>query len=390
MKGNMEKKNIISRVVSSLKGDKMIWMVVFFISLISLLAVYTGAGNPMLRRAGGSSEYYLLKHFILMSVSLGIMYLVSSFDYRIFARISTYLMYIAIPVLVLTLVIGTDANGAVRWINLFGLSVQPSDFAKVALLIHLAKVLTEKKDHLHDFGKGLLPSLLWVLATCGLIAIANLSTALLLFAVSFMVLFIGGVSLKHLGLMVGSAALVLMLLFTVGPRAGTWQNRLKAYKESLTNENYEPGHQVKQAYGAIAKGGILGQGAGKSTQRNWVPLSTSDMIYPIILEEFGLLGGLVVLGLYLFLLFRVVGIVTMSKTFGALLAAGLAFLLVVQAVLNMAVAVGLMPVTGLPLPMLSMGGTSMIFSGFALGLILSVSRQALENKNAGGKEVAFG
>jgi cell division protein FtsW len=242
---------------------------------------------------------------------------------------------------------------------------------------------------LHDFQKGFLPSMAWIVATCGLIAIANLSTALLLFAVSFMVLFIGGVNLKYLGTLIGAGALVLMLLFTVGPRATTWQNRLKAYSSSLTDPAYDPGHQVKQAYGAIANGGLLGQGPGKSSQRNWVPLSTSDMIYPIILEEHGFVGGLFVLGLYLFLLFRVVGIVTMSKTFGALLAAALAFLMVVQAMLNMAVAVGLMPVTGLPLPLLSMGGTSMIFTGFALGIILSVSRHALETKANGGKEPAF-
>jgi cell division protein FtsW len=384
----MEKKKLLTRVMEGLKGDKLIWGVVFVISMISLLAVYTGAGNPMLRRAGGSSEFYLLKHFVLMALSFGIMYFVSRFDYRIFAKISTYMMYIALPVLLITLFIGTDANGAVRWINLFGLSVQPSDFAKVALLIHLAKVITEKQSVMHDFKEGLMPVMGWILATCALIGVANLSTALLLLTVSFMMLFIGGISMKHLLTLIGGGGLMISLLFSVGPRAETWQSRLGAYYDSLFDENYEPGHQVKQAYGAIAKGGILGQGAGKSTQRNWVPLSTSDMIYPIILEEFGLLGGLFVLGLYLFLLFRVVGIVTMSKTFGALLAAGLAFLMVVQALLNMAVAVGLMPVTGLPLPMLSMGGTSMIFSGFALGLILSVSNHALEQVKNPEQEVA--
>lgn len=388
----MEKKNFISQVLERLKGDKMIWLVVFAISLISLLAVYTGAGNPTLAKGGGT-EYYLLKHLILMAAGYGVMYFVSRFDYRVFARISTFLMYITIPVLVLTLIFGKNVNDASRWFDIFGFSFQPSDLAKVTLLIHLAKVLTEKQDKLHDFYQGFVPTMAWILITCGLIAVANLSTGLLLFATSIMVLFIAGVSLRFLGTMIGGGALVLTLLFTVGPRADTWQSRLDAYWQSLTNPKYEPGHQVLQAYGAIANGGLVGQGPGKSSQRNWVPNSTSDMIYPIILEEHGFLGGMLVLSLYLYLLFRVVGIVTMSKTFGALLAAGLAFLLVVQAMLNMAVAVGLIPVTGLPLPMLSMGGTSLLFTGFALGLILSVSRHALETKadgNKGGQEAAFG
>jgi cell division protein FtsW len=384
----MQKKNTISRLLERLKGDKIIWLIVFAISMISLMAVYTGAGSPVLARAGGP-EYYLIKHFVLLAASFVIMYFVSAFDYRIFARISTFLMYITIPVLVLTLIFGRNVNDASRWIEIFGWTIQPSDFAKVTLLIHLAKVLTEKQDKLNDFYQGFLPTMAWILVTCGLIAVANLSTGLLLFATSFMVLFIAGVNLRFLGSMVGGGALVLVLLFTAGPRAGTWQSRLNAYWSSLTDETYDPGHQVKQAYGAIANGGFLGQGLGKSSQRNWVPNSTSDMIYPIILEELGFVGGLFVLGLYLLLLFRVVGIVTMSKTFGALLAAALAFLLVVQAMLNMAVAVGLIPVTGLPLPMLSMGGTSLLFTGFALGIILSVSRHALESKPNGAGGAAF-
>jgi cell division protein FtsW len=384
----MQKKNHISLLLERLKGDKVIWLVVFAISLISLMAVYTGAGSPVLARAGGT-EYYLIKHAVLLAASFVIMYVVSAFDYRVFARISTFLMYITIPVLVLTLIFGRNVNDASRWIEIFGWTIQPSDFAKVTLLIHLAKVLTEKQDKLHDFYQGFMPTMAWILVTCGLIAVANLSTALLLFATSFMVLFIAGVNLRFLGSMVGGGALVLMLLFTVGPRADTWQSRLKAYWSSLTDPNYDPGHQVLQAYGAIANGGFLGVGPGGSSQRNWVPNSTSDMIYPIILEEAGFIGGMVVLGLYLLLLFRVVGIVTMSKTFGALLAAALAFLLVVQAMLNMAVAVGLIPVTGLPLPMLSMGGTSLLFTGFALGIILSVSHHALEAKAGRIKDGAF-
>lgn len=370
---------MIDYILHRLKGDKVIWLVVFLICMISLLAVYTGAGSPTLADRS-STTFVLLKHALMLSVGFAIMFFVSKFDYRIFARISDYLLYLSIPVLVYVLIWGRDVNGASRWIYVFGFSFQPSDLGKVALLIHLAKLLTQKQEVIKDFKEGFLPTISWVVIICGLIAPANLSTAMLLFATSVILLFIAGVHLKYIGSLFLIGILAGFILFQTAKRAQTWENRVHAYVQSWTDPAYDPGYQVTQSYGAIAAGGLIGKGPGKSTQRNYVPNSTSDMIYAIILEEFGFVGGLVVMVLYLVLLFRTVGIVTISKTFGALLAAGLSFLLVIQAMANMAVAVGVMPVTGQPLPMLSMGGTSILFTSFALGVILSVSATALQDK----------
>lgn len=362
-----------------LKGDKMIWLVVFLISMISLLGVYTAAGSPVLAAQAGT-EYFLIKHAMLLFGGFVVMFLVSTFDYRVFAKISDLLLYLTIPVLVYTLLAGIEKNEASRWIRIFGQSFQPSDLGKVALMIYLAKLLTQKQEVIKDFKKGFLPAIFWISLICLLIAPADLSTASLLFLTCIMLLFVAGVDMKYIGGMMGVGLVAVFILFNTVERARVWEDRLDAYWASQTDPDYKHGYQVTQAYAAMANGGLLGKGPGKSEQRNWLPNGTSDMIYPIIIEEGGFVGGMFVLFLYVFLLFRAVGIVTMSKTFGALLAAGLAFLLVMQAMANMAVAVGLLPVTGLPLPMLSMGGTSIIFTGFALGIILSVSRHALEEK----------
>jgi cell division protein FtsW len=375
---------VIDYILNRLKGDKVIWLVVFLISMISLLGVYTGAGSPVLAAKAGAT-FYLIKHALLLSAGFVIMFLVSRFDYRTFARISDYLLYFSIPVLIYVLFWGRDVNGAARWINLFGLSFQPSDLGKVALLIHLAKMLTQKQDVIKDFKEGFLPTIAWVVVICGLIAPANLSTAALLFATSVILLFIAGVSFKYIGSMLLIGLLCGFILFKVADRATTWEHRIDNYWSSLTDPEFDPGYQVTQAYGAMATGGIIGKGPGGSTQRNYVPNGTSDMIYPIIIEEFGFVGGLVVMILYMVLLVRTVGIVTISKTFGALLAAGLSFLLVIQAMANMAVAVGVFPVTGQPLPFLSMGGTSILFTSFALGVVLSVSATALDDKKTSKK-----
>jgi cell division protein FtsW len=375
---------VIDYILNRLKGDKVIWLAVFLISMISLLGVYTGAGSPVLAEKA-SATFFLIKHALLLGAGFVIMFFVSRFDYRIFARISDYLLYLSIPVLIYVLFWGRDVNGAARWINIVGLSFQPSDLGKVALLIHLAKMLTMKQEVIKDFKEGFLPTIAWVVVICGLIAPANLSTAALLFTTSVILLFIAGVSFKYIGSMLLIGLVGGFILFQVAGRAVTWENRINAYWSSLTDPNYDPGYQVTQAYGAMATGGIIGKGPGGSTQRNYVPNGTSDMIYPIIIEEFGFVGGLVVMILYIVLLVRSIGIVTISKTFGALLAAGLSFLLVIQAMANMAVAVGVFPVTGQPLPFLSMGGTSILFTSFALGVVLSVSATALEEKKTSKK-----
>ncbi|MCB0841371.1 MAG: FtsW/RodA/SpoVE family cell cycle protein, partial [Bacteroidetes bacterium] len=299
-------------------------------------------------------------------------------DYRIFARITNVLLFTTIALLLYTIIQGSEVNDAARWITIFGQSFQPSDLAKLTLVVYLAKLLTQRQDVIKDFTEGFLPALFWVTIICGLIAPSDLSTASLMFASSVMVMFIAGISLKHIGMLVGVAFLGLMILGSTAKRADTWQARWNDYTGRLFNEYYEGNVQTNQATIAIATGGMFGKGVGKSSQRNFLPHAHADFVFAIIIEEYGLIGGMVVICLYLMLLLRSVSIVTVSKTFGALMAAGLSFILVLQAMLNMGVTVGLLPITGLTLPMISMGGTSILMTSISLGIILSVSRDAIE------------
>lgn len=369
---------------SKLQGDRGIWLVIFLLSLVSTLAVYSASGSLVFRSNGATTEMFLFRHLVLLTLGFVVMYLVHRLDYRLFARFSFVLLIVSVLLLVYVLVFGhRDAvNGASRWINVFGVSFQPSDLAKFSLMIYLARLLTEKQEDIQDFYKGFLPAISWVLIICGLIAPANLSTAMLLFLTSLILMFIAGVSLRHIGGLLALGVIGMVFLFTFAGRATTWKNRIADYVDSWTDPTYMPKYQTQQAYIAISTGGLVGKGAGKSTQRNFLPESYSDFVYAIILEEWGLLGGIFVLVLYLILLFRSVAIVTISKTFGALLAAGLSFLIVIQALINMGVTVGVLPVTGLPLPMLSWGGTAILFTGMSLGVILSVSRMALTERLA--------
>lgn len=373
---------MIKAILQRLQGDKLIWLVVFTISLISLLAVYSSTSALAFKYQGGNTEYYLLKHFLLLALGFVMMYGIHLLDYRIFARISKIALYCTIPLLGYTIFQGEESeiNSATRWIRIFGLTFQPSDLAKLTIVMYLSRELTEKQALLKDLQKGFLPIIAHVLIVVGFIIPANLSTALLILFTSLMLMYIGGMSLKHLGGLVMVGVLFVLIAFATFERAATWRSRIKDYIERYTNDDYVPGYQTIQSNLAISSGGIMGKGVGKSTQRNFLPHPYSDFIYSIILEEGGLIGGMLVLGLYMILLIRGVGIVTMSKTFGALLAAGLSFMMATQALINMAVTVGLIPVTGLPLPMLSMGGTSIVFTGMSFGMILSVSRQTMKER----------
>lgn len=367
---------------SHLKGDKVIWLVIMLISIVSILAVYSSTSALAFKFREGNTEYFLLKHLILLTTGFVVVYITHLMNYRQFARLSYILLILTIPLLLYTISQGSDAeiNSAARWVSIAGQSFQPSDLAKLSIMIYLARVLTEKQEVIKDFQKGFLPIIAVVIVVCALIAPANLSTALLIFICCIVMMFVAGIDLKHIGsfLMIGMMGLMI-LMFTV-KRAATWRHRITDYVERWTDPGYRVNYQTEQANIAIATGGFIGKGAGKSTQRNVLPHPYSDFVYAIIIEEYGMFGGIVVLILYLVLLFRVAVIVTVSKTFGALLAAGLAAMLVIQALINMGVTVGVLPVTGLPLPMISMGGTSILFTGVMLGIILSVSRDALESK----------
>jgi cell division protein FtsW len=305
------------------------------------------------------------------------------------------MLIISVPLLMYTLLRGANLNEASRWISIpgTGLTFQTSDFAKLSLIMYLARVLTQKQNEITEFRTILIHIMIPVAVICGLILPANFSTSALLFITSLILMFIGRVKLKYIGGVLGIGVLGFVLLLGVAtiapktlPRAATWKQRIVSYVSGDEEVDQDKNYQANLAKIAIATGGIVGKGAGNSTQRNFLPHPYSDFIYAIVVEEYGLLGGIVIVLLYLMLLFRGVSVSTKSeKTFGTLLAFGLSFSLIFQGMINMAVAVNLFPVTGQPLPFLSMGGTSLLFSSIAIGIILSVSKETAEG-NAEGDE----
>ena len=376
-----------------LQGDMVIWAVVFLFSLVSAMAVYSSTGTLAYRYQGGNTEYYLLKHFSIIVLGWGLMYMIHKVPFKYFSRVAQILIWISIPLLAVTLIAGTSRNEASRWLTLpiINLSFQTSDLAKVALIAYLARILSLRKDDLSDFKAGFLQIVWPVIAVCVLIFPANFSTAAVLFTTSMILMFIGGVKLKYLSGLVAAAitgAAFILLLSYVLPlenvglgRVETWKKRLETFvSNEETQKMADANYQTEQAKIAIAKGGPFGVGPGNSSQRNFIPHPYSDFIFAIILEEWGLVGGMGILFLYLILLFRGLRIVHKgTSTFGTLLAFGVCFALVFQAFINMAVAVNLFPVTGQPLPLISMGGTSIWFTSIAIGMILSVSRDIKED-----------
>ncbi len=380
----------MSQEISHIKGDRVIWMVVVILSILSLLAVYSSTGTLSYKYQEGNTLYYMTKHLIILILGFVLMYLAHLVKYTYYSRIFQIALYIAIPLLIITFFFGKDVNEARRALPLpFGLTFQASDLAKLTLIMYLARILTKKQEVIKDFKSAFVPIMLPVIVVCGLILPGNLSTALMLFITSLVLMFIGRVRMKYILSLVGIAIaafgiFILILMALPKEKQGrleTWNNRLVEF----FNDGGEEEDQVLQSKIAIASGGILGKMPGNSTQRNFLSHPYSDFIFAIILEEYGLLGGSFVVLLYLILLFRAVRIVTkIPRTFGALLTIGVAFLLVFQALINMGVAVDLLPVTGQPLPLVSMGGTSIWFTSLSVGIILSASREV--NKGETGEE----
>lgn len=368
----------------NLKGDPVIWGIIFILSLISIAVVYSAIGSLAYKKMGGDTEHYLFKHSLLVIAGLVCMWLAHKLDYKYYSRLSRYALWISVPLLIYTFFKGENLNAASRWliIPVIKQSFQPSDFAKLALISNLASMLARRQANIADFKESFIPIVLWCGLICGLIALSNFSTAVILFSTCMLLMFIGRVPMKYLFMLVLVGALSGSVALMLGQRLGTTISRI----ESFFSETDIP-FQAEQSYIALASGGIIGKGPGNSDSRNYLPHCYSDFIYSIIVEEYGMIGGGFVLFLYLALLYR--GVVTVARSdraFGSLLSAGLTFSLVIQAMINMGVSVGLGPITGQPLPLLSMGGTSLLFTGIALGIILSVSRgdsseNALQSKN---------
>lgn len=377
------------RIGAWLEGDKVIWMVTLILSLCSLLAVYS-AISSLAYKTDGSSLRFLFKQATMLALGWGVMLLVHKVNFRYFSRISQVLIWVAAALLLLTLMFGADINEAKRWLRIpfIGLTLQTSDFAKVVLVTFIARELNNRRTQLHDFKRGVFPILIPIGLICFLILPADFSTAALLGLVCIGMLFIGGVPFRHMLKIGGLGVAALFVLYGLGkaapdllPRFGTWAGRIERFAgvgNAADGDALE--YQIELAQVAINRGGILPQGPGSGTSRNFLPHPYSDMIYAFIIEEWGaIMGGLGLVLLYVILLYRTVRTATRCpRHFGGLLAMGLGFLLVLQAMINMAVAVRLFPTTGQPLPLVSYGGTSMVFTCLAIGMILAVSRSVTQ------------
>ncbi len=363
-----------------LKGDKVIWAIMLILSLVSILVVYSAIVTLAYKFKQGNTEYYLYKQVILIAMGFGLAYLFHKIKYTVFSKVAQIGFILSIPLLIYTLLSGVSAGEANRWLEIpgIGLTFQTSDMAKLMLLMYVARVLTTKQDQLVEFKAVMKYLLLPIGIICALILPANFSTAALLFLNCMFLMFIGRIKIKFMLMIVGACMLFALLLGVVVyqfpnaiPRGATWKARIENFSKGDSKSNY----QSEQAKIAIATGGVIGKGPGKSTQRAFLPQASSDFIYAIIVEEYGLVLGFIMLFLYMIFLYRGIKIMRdTDKTFGGYLAVGLAFSLVFQALINMAVAVNLFPVTGQPLPLVSSGGTSIWFTCISIGIILSVSR----------------
>ena len=397
----------MEKLLERTRGDKTIWSIVVILSLVSVLAVYSSTGTLAYKMQHGNTAFYLFKQLMVLVFGIAIIYFAHKVNYTVYSKIAKIGFFFSIPLLIYTLIFGSHINEASRWIRLpiINLTFQSSDLAKLALFMFVSRQLSKSQQVIRDFKKGYLPIFLSIITICILIAPANLSTALLLGSSCMLLCFMGRVRLKHIIGTILLAAIPLAILVAVAMiayhpantaeilktrhghetlltnvesrgRIGTW---IKRVQDFIYTKHDEAPYQVQQAKIAIANGGWIGRGPGNSEQRNFLPHPYSDFIFAIILEEYGWIGGFLLISFYLIFLFRSIRIYKKCPyAFGAFLALGLSFTLVIQALANMAVAVNLFPVTGVTLPLVSMGGSSIWFTSLAIGIILSVSRNVEE------------
>ena len=373
----------MNKLLINIKGDKPLWVVFILLASFSFLPVYSSASNLAYLYGDGNTFSYLFKHFIHLSLGFFLMYMVHKIPYRYFRGISILMIPIILVLLAYTIFqpsISDSITNSNRWIRIpiVGFGFQPSTLASIIILIYVARYLSKIKDKLITFSQSILPLWVPVFLTISLILPANFSTSAILFSMVMLLCFLGGYPIKYLiGIL--SSAVILFSIFILSVKAypdlfpnrvDTWKSRVENFVDSKeTKSNY----QIEKAKIAIATGGITGLGPGKSVQKNFLPQSSSDFIFAIIIEEYGLIGGLTLIFLYLWFLFRVIIISNKSNSvFGSLLAIALGIPIVFQALVNMAVAVQLFPVTGQPLPLISSGGTSIWMTCLAIGIIQSV------------------
>ena len=378
-------------VFDNIKGDRIIWAIAALLAIFSFLPVYSAASNLAYIGSGSNTFSYFIKHFVHLFLGFSIIYGVHKIPYRYFKGLSMVMIPVVLILLIITMLQGATIGGAnaSRWIRvpIVGFTFQPSTLAALVLMVYVARYLSKIKDETISFRESVL--LLWlpVFIVLALILPANFSTAALIFSMVILLTFVGGYPLKYLSIIIGSGVVVLALFVLTAKafpdlmpnRVDTWTSRISSFVDSeVTQEDY----QIEKAKIAIATGGLQGLGPGKSIQKNFLPQSSSDFIFAIIIEEYGLIGGILLLILYLWLLFRIVIVAQKSDSvFGKLLAIGVGIPVIFQALVNMGVAVQLFPVTGQTLPLISSGGTSIWVTCLALGVVLSVSAKRDEDKN---------
>ena len=378
-------------VFDNIKGDRIIWAIAALLAIFSFLPVYSAASNLAYIGSGSNTFSYFIKHFVHLFLGFSIIYGVHKIPYRYFKGLSMVMIPVVLILLIITMLQGATIGGAnaSRWIRvpIVGFTFQPSTLAALVLMVYVARYLSKIKDETISFRETVLPLWLPVFIVLALILPANFSTAALIFSMVILLTFVGGYPLKYLSIIIGSGVVVLALFVLTAKafpdlmpnRVDTWTSRISSFVDSeVTQEDY----QIEKAKIAIATGGLQGLGPGKSIQKNFLPQSSSDFIFAIIIEEYGLIGGILLLILYLWLLFRIVIVAQKSDSvFGKLLAIGVGIPVIFQALVNMGVAVQLFPVTGQTLPLISSGGTSIWVTCLALGVVLSVSAKRDEDKN---------
>ena len=385
-------------IFKHIKGDKTIWAIVAVLAIFSFMPVYSASTNLVYGLGFGSTFGHLVKHFVLLTMGFAIIYGVHKIPYRYFSGGSVLMLPIVIVLLIFTLMQGTTIGGAnaSRWIRIAGVGFQTSTLAGLVLMVYVARYLARNKDKQITFKESVWQLWLPVLVILILILPANFSTTAIIFMMILMVTFIGGYPLKYLGFILGSGIVVLSIFIlitkafpeTMPNRVQTWENRITSFFPSndLENKNTDKSkrtenYQVEKAKIAIATGGVFGVGPGKSIQKNFLYASESDFIFAIVVEEYGLIGGSLIILLYFILLFRIFVVIRKTTTiFGTLLVVGVGCPIIFQAAINMAVATNLFPVTGQTLPLVSSGGTSIWMTCFALGMILSVSASKEETE----------
>lgn len=379
----------MSKLSQNFQGDKTIWIIVIILSFLGILAVYSATGTLAFAKQKGNTEFYFLRHIFYLSIGWFLLFSIHKIPFKYYSRIVQLGFWISLGLLYLTLIIGSQINNATRVISLGGITFQPSDMAKLFLVMYIARFLSKKQDEVETlsvFGKIMLT----IIAVIIPIIPENLSTALVVMTTSTLLLYIGRIRYKYLFFLVGGALLAfglfLAFIFTIDiskfeeSRLPTWKKRIETYMGN--DEDGNSGYQQMQSKIAIATGGFFGKGPGHSTQRNFLPHPYSDFIFAIIVEEYGIAGGIIVIGCFIMLIVRCLKIVVESqRSFAALAVLGIAFSTSFQAFVHMGVSVGKLPVTGLTLPLVSMGGTSLILNSLAFGFILGISRHIEEEKN---------